>query len=260
LLEGKHFYSKTLYNSKLPLIIYGSSILNRLDINQFSSTLLGFNKNVNIFNQNYFNYVTTESNLVGNLNLGISPFSVEMLNNCKVLYLLHPSKEFLKLIYQFFKNSTLKPKIIYQSSHYPELLQQFINYYIPGQTFVEKNGKYFNIENKCKNISKVISSKEYNFEDCQILQMLIPHFSKNSELNSTNINEKLIELIPFSNDDLRNNFSYLNYFKGLKSNKTVLKPVIEDFYKTHIVSCSSTIMNECSISQKKISSNFLLSK
>lgn len=260
LLEGKHLHSKTLYDSKLPLIIYGSSILNRLDINQFSSTLEAFNKNINIFNQDNLNYVPTESNFVGNLNLGISPFSVEMLENCKILYLLHPSKDFLENINQFLKNSNFKPKIIYQSSHYPELLQQFINYYIPSQTFVEKNGKYFDIENRCKNILKVIVSKEYTFEDYKILQMLTPHFSNNSKLDFVDINKRLVELIPSSNGNFKKNFSYLNYFKGLKLNKTLLKPIIEDFYKTHIVSNSSTIMNECSISQKKISSNFLLKK
>ena len=260
LLEGKHLYSKTIYNSKLPLIIYGSSVLNRLDINQFSSTLLGLNKNVNIFNQSCLNYVPTESNFVGNLNLGISPFSLEMLNNCKVLYMLHVSKDFLRNIYNFFENKNFKPKIIYQGSHYPELMQHFINYYIPSQTFVEKNGKYFDIENKCRSILKVINSKEFNFEDYKVLQMLIPHYSKNSGLNFININEKLLELVPFSNDTLKNCFSYLNYFKGLKLNKTMLKPVIEDFYKTHIISSSSTIMSECSTNQKKFSSNFLLTK
>jgi len=103
-------------------------------------------------------------------------------NNEKILF--NNNKSNLNLYYN-------NPTIIYQNSHFPIFHNKLINYFIPGKTFVEKEGKFFNIENKCQTTSKIINNitNLQNRDDSQLLQILNNKYI-------TNFNDKLLELIP----------------------------------------------------------------
>jgi len=128
----------------------------------FLSTLYFFNKNIKIFDQDFINLLVSDSNFVGNNNIGINYFFPELFNSIKVLYFVQVNKEILKYITNYinFNNEKIlfnnnksnlnlyynNPTIIYQNSHFPIFHNKLINYFIPGKTFVEKEGKFFNIE------------------------------------------------------------------------------------------------------------------
>ena len=269
-IEGKHIYSKKFKILKNTIIFYGSSILNRIDLKQFFKTICFQNDKLKIFNQNFINLLLTNSNNVGNMNLGISSFSFEIFNKLKLIYLIHPNQNVFNLILNY-SNLLLSlkkplPIIIYQGSHFPLneiklkksfVFFNFINYYLPGKTFIEKEGNFFNIENRCQKTSKIFDNNNIiqSRDDSQILQILAPLFIKN-------LKKKLLELIPSYNGVQKNNILYdnFNFFQKIKLNKTLLKPIIDDFYLTNIISQNSIIMGKCSNLVKKYSNNFYINK
>jgi len=186
------------------------------------------------------------SNTIGNFNLGISPFSSEILNNTKLIYMIHPNDKLINFVNFFlkYKSKNEKPVIIYQGTH---LIDQniLIDYFVPGKIFFEKEGSYYNIENKCQKTSKIFNvfNNINNREDLYILQIL------NKFLDSNYFNLLISELIPsFCSTKNINN---LNFFKEIKIHKTFLKPIIEDFYLNNIISRNSVIMGKCSNVNKK---------
>jgi len=260
ILEGTHKYSKIFKTSKYPIIIYGTSVLERIDSKQFLKTLYFFNKNIKILNENSVNLLSSDSNFVGNLNLGISSFSPEILKSVKIIYMIHPSQEFLNYINEYTFFNLISPVTIYQGSHFLTnkkslnktknlWYDSLINYFIPGKTFIEKEGVYFNLENKYQKTSKIPNSiiNLQNREDSQILQILNNKVTKN-------FTSKLFEL---AINKVTKNFTYYYFFSKIKIYKTLLKPIIEDFYLTNTITQNSTIMGKCSNVIKKNAQNFI---
>lgn len=271
ILEGKHKYSKFFKTSQFPVIIYGSSILNRIDSFQLLKTLKNFNNKIKLINQDTINLLLLNSNSIGNTNLGISSFFPEILNKIKIIYLIHVNQEFLNYLGNYiisklynFKNL---PIIIYQSSHFitNEILEKnntfirffknnSISYFIPGKTFIEKEGTFFNIENKSQKTFKICKSIDniQSREDSQILQIINERILKN-------INKHLLEIIP-AKKKINKTFmiNNINVFNHLKFYKTLLKPIIENFYMTNIILQNSLTMGDCSNNLKKNFQNFQL--
>lgn len=260
ILEGTHEHSVILKKSKSPLIIYGSSILNRIDLQQFVKTLNSINKEIKIIDQDSINLVPIDSNNIGNFNVGISSFSPEILENIEFLYLIQPSFEFINFLKEFYNSKNVKnlPVIVYQGTHFlfdKTETNNLINYFVPGRTFVEKTGNYFNVENKNKKTSRIfdIGNNLQNREDSQIIQI----FSNNviKDLDSL-----IWGMIPFSGFAKNKIFKDLSFFSNIKLNKTFLKPLVEDFFLNDILLQNSVIMGKCSNTYRKNSNNFLYLK
>ena len=266
IFESKSVNSIILKISKSPLLIYGSGLLERIDSLKFLSTLYFCNKNIKIFNQDFINLLVSDSNFIGNNNIGINYFYPELLNSIKILYFVQPNKEILKYINNYINFNNEKelfnnnksnlylfnnnPTVIYQSSHFPTVNYNFINYFIPGKTFVEKEGRFFNIENKCQITSKIIHNVNnlQNKDDSQLLQVLNNKYI-------TNFNDKLLELIP-SILGLSTFFTNLYFFNKIKFIKTYLKPIMNDFYCNDEITSNSVIMGKMSMIKRKKFTNF----
>jgi NADH dehydrogenase (ubiquinone) Fe-S protein 1 len=279
-LEGKHPACQSFRKAKAPLIIYGSGVAERIDNKQFHSTLSALNNKVNMVSQDSIKLLNSESNQVGHLNLGISPFFPELLKNIKVLYLINPSSSFLNYLNDYkllsselanLRSTQFNPYVIYQGHHFPNIESNLknwetckdilLNLILPGKTFVEKESKYFNIENRCQQTSKVFNSviNIQNREDWQILQCM--NSTKTSLKNSKIVQNLLNKYIPNSaeiNKVASSSIKSIPVFKGLKINSTPLKPLINDFYLTHTISQASTIMGKCSANKRKSALNFLV--
>jgi NADH-quinone oxidoreductase subunit G len=256
ILEGLHKYSKILNEAKLPLIIYGSRFLK---LQQFVKTINNLNSKIKIINSDFINLIPTDSNNVGNFNLGVSPFIPEILNEVKLFYLVHPSKEFLDFLNNFYKykNSEKRPIVIYQGTHLPSNEISFINYYLPGKTFFEKEGGYFNIENMYQKSAKIPEINNQTRDDFQIIQIF-----NEKIINLKNLNKILFRRIPFFSylkSKLNNKFfDNFNFFYGVKIEQNYIKPIIEDFYLNDIFLLNSIIMGKCSNLYKKNSKNFFI--
>ena len=269
ILEGIKLYSFNFKIAKYPLLINGTGLLERIDFIKFISTLYFYNNKVKLFNSNSVNTLISDSNFVGNNNIGIHYFFPELFNSIKILYSIHPTKEILNYItsYMNFNSEKIllnnnksnfnlyynKPLTIYQGSHFPILNKDLINYCIPGKTFVEKEGRFFNIENKCQKTSKMIFnlSNFQNREDSQILQVL--------NNNYKNFDNKFLQLIPL-NLDIESNFKNLYFFKNVKLIKSILKPIIVDFYSNNEITFNSIIMSKVSRLFRENKKSFFLVK
>jgi len=259
ILEGKHSYSKAFKKAKLPIIICGFSLLGRVDSRCFFNAVYSVNTKVKIFGQNSVNLLLPNSNDVGNLNLGISPFSPEILKGLEIVFLVHPSQGVLDYLtaycYLRFSSRAFFPTLIYQGSHFPLNYAHTIDYFLPGKTFVEKEGSFCNIENTCQKTSKVFDSigNTQACEDSLLLSILRAFFTNKP-------GALLLDLIPSSQYPVANFlfFDSFNVFSSVKINKTPLKLGIEDFYLTHTVSQNSTTMSRCSANNRKRSKNFLV--
>jgi NADH-quinone oxidoreductase subunit G len=252
ILEGKNKYSKIFKKSKLPIIIYGLKIINKIEMFQFVNNIKFFSKKINIINQNLIKFLPVDSNIIGNFNLGISSFLPEIFNNTKLIYLIHPNIELINFTNSFFKYKNNLPIVIYQGTHFFNMNIN-IDYCVPGKIPFEKEGTYFNIENKCQKISKIFEINNNTRKDYIILQIL------NNSVSSLNFNFIIMELIPFFNFNKTKNIHNLIFFKEIKINKNFLKPIFEDFYNNNIILQNSLIMGKCSNINKKFAYNFLLS-
>lgn len=74
-----------------------------------------------------------------------------------------------------------------------------------------------------------------------------------------NINKHLLEIIP-AKKKINKTFmiNNINVFNHLKFYKTLLKPIIENFYMTNIILQNSLTMGDCSNNLKKNFQNFQL--
>nr|YP_003434209.1 NADH dehydrogenase subunit 11 [Chattonella marina]BAI70556.1 NADH dehydrogenase subunit 11 [Chattonella marina] len=190
ILEGKHKGCSLLKKSKSPLIIYGSGLLDRLDSTQFYSTIKKINKKVKVWNQDQINLLNSESNSTGLLNLGISPFYPELLKNLECLYLINTDSKFLQYLNKLPKD-LLPKQVVYQGHHFPTKFLNILDILLPGKTFVEQKGTFFNIENRCQKTEKVLDFNFQNRSDWQILQMfnyLLYRTNKYTVLNNEHFN------------------------------------------------------------------------
>nr|AOT84810.1 NADH dehydrogenase subunit 11 [Heterosigma akashiwo]BBE28054.1 NADH dehydrogenase subunit 11 [Heterosigma akashiwo] len=279
-LEGKHPICVDFKKAKSPLIIYGTSLLDRVDTSQFQSTLLQFNDSVKMIPQNSINLLHSDANQVGHLNLGIPGFSPELLKDLDVLYLIQPSTAFLNYLNDYklqiseaslTSNAEFNPFVVYQGHHFPFMNSHLknceferniiVDLLLPGKTFVEKEGTFFNTENRCQKTSQIFKSVSniQNREDWQILQCL----SEKTKLRSSAaVSHMLSAYVPNSanvNQVVNCSLEPITVFKGLKLYSTPLKPLINDFYLTHPISQASTIMGKCSSAKRKWSHNYLVS-
>jgi NADH dehydrogenase/NADH:ubiquinone oxidoreductase subunit G len=260
LLEGKSSICKKFKNSNNPIIIYGSGLEERKDFFEIKNIIQNINKNTKFYSSKQINLLTSTSNQNGNLNLGILPFSPEIVENTMLYYFVSPSKEFLDYFELILKNKNnfFKNKyIIFQDSYFPQNKINFPikkSFLIPGKTFVEKKGTFFNIENKSVKILNKIKTTFNSRDDWQIFQIFLSN-NPNQIFSYEKIQLELLKLIP-NNNVKQYIFENLFVFKSSKFSKIYFKPIINDFYLTHVIANSSKILNKCSIFYRKLATNY----
>lgn len=273
ILEGKHKVSKESYNKLNSsflrlLILFGSSVFDRFDTSQFFNSLKLFGKKKHFLNQlgglNYsYKMLPTEVNAIGSMNLGINSLSPECFKNNLLMYLVHPEKELLESLDSYYKVSKTESIVIYHGSHMINLSNNghnFINYFIPGSVCLEKEGSYFNLENKCQKTSKIITTNIQGKEESNFFRLLDKKRSFNYDLSFL-----LDQFVPkyssskFSEvvSNYPNFLSSLSFFYGVKLKKSLLKLVFENFFLTNVICQNSLIMGKASNLTQKNSTNFL---
>lgn len=268
ILEGKHKVSKQFSNSLKSLILFGSWVLERFDSFQFFNSLKFIGKKKHSFEgAGVFNYFSkmlpNEVNTIGSFNLGINSLCPEFYRNNLLVYLVHPQKELLESLDSYYKVTKTESIVIYQGSHMISFYNNcynFINYFIPGSTCLEKEGSYYNLENKCQKTSKIITTNGQSKEESQFFRLLSNKGSVNYDLSllldqlvpkyqSSNFSEIISKYPGF--------LSNLSFFYGVKLRKSFLKLGFENFFLTNVVSQNSLIMGKASNMTQKNSSNFL---
>jgi NADH-quinone oxidoreductase chain G len=245
--EGSHSFCKTLKQSKKPLILYGTSILQRKDFKLFKSIINNISKNLNN-NLHSINLIHTN---VGTLNGSIvnlkpsTPSSFickKKMNNFKLCFFIGVSNIDFNLSKDTF--------VIYQGSFGNKLASK-ANLLLPSTAHFEKNAEYLNLEGRIQKSYKVLKFITDLKDDWKILAYIFFNLTNKKNLN---LNFFIKTLIPnFFNYNTKFNLVYnpLNKFDLFKNqyNKfflTNLKTNVKNFYKTNEISKNSILMTKSS--------------
>lgn len=162
-VDEKHPFINEFHNAKNPLIIIGSSILKRKDSKVIIS-LLNSISNKNIFscssyknnnNCDSLNFLSTESNQFGALELGLLPIFNKDLRGAEILYLVNTDYYIVKNLLKFCHKNCF---IIYQNSH-GNSIANIANVVLPTTNFVEKVATYINTEGRTQKNFKIVKFK-----------------------------------------------------------------------------------------------------
>ena len=244
IFDGIHNLSKTITNSKKPMIILGESFL-RLNSAEFLydkiTEFLKSNKK-NSDDWNPLNILSCDAASVGNFDLGLINDKNNLLNDLKshkfdIVYLVGQDN------LDFIKQDEF---IIYQGSH-GDKGAEIADIILPGSAYTEQNGYYTNLEGKIQKAFKASYPPGEAKEDWRIINE-IAEFMNNRKL----FNDK---------EELESSmFNYLNLQKE-KQNKENKKKEVKDFqaerlkidlkpyYFSNIITRCSKTMIECNNSK-----------
>ena len=240
IFEGVHDLSKSILNSKKPIIILGESFL-RLNNAQFLySKIKDFLVHNNKFSKDWnpLNILSCDASSVGNFDLGLINEETDILNDLKsnkfdIVYLVGQDN------IDFNKTNEF---VIYQGSH-GDKGAEMADIILPGAAYTEQDAYYTNLEGKIQKAYKASYPPGEAKEDWQIINE-IAEFMNNRKL----FNDK---------EELESSmFNYLNLQKE-KQNKDHKSEFIDEFkneklridfkpyYFSNIIARCSKTMIEC---------------
>lgn len=165
---------KAFFESKSPVIIFGSSILERTDSLNLQNLFYSLNSKVSSIN-----LLQMESNQTGAFELGLNKLvdNIEDLSintNAQIIYLLgidhYTAKNLLKLSrvnHTVIKNCF----IIYQGSNGTSLVNN-ADVVLPSSTFTEKKGAFMNTEGRVQKTFQVLAAPGLSKDDWEIFKAL----------------------------------------------------------------------------------------
>jgi NADH-quinone oxidoreductase subunit G len=257
LIKGKHSYSKKLKLSRNPIFLISGSSLSSKELVNVSSIL---QKNLGL-SSSCLNVLNTDASNVGLREVGIK--GIETLTNKKLNLYVGTNLNNTQ-IKSLFKNSDFS---IYCGSHGTNETNKS-NLVLPGKTFTEKKGSFFNLEGFLQNTNRSLVGLGESREDWKIFNAFFEYLGVRSGyrfvLNKVSYNNFFSLRYFFASEytffkksislytsPLHFNFCYSG---SLKKNSLLHKNRVKNFYKTTIISSLSRVMAECSKNRER--SNF----
>ena len=246
--ENKNEISKTIIDSKKPMIILGESFLNTKSASYLFYSLKNFLLKHNKFTNDWnpLNILSSDAATVGN-------FDLDLINNKENLIKDLNENKF-ELIYLLGQDNLSFNKknefVIYQGSH-GDKGAEMADIILPGAAYTEQSGHFTNLEGKIQKAYKASYPPGEAKEDWQII----------NELAEMMNNRKLFN----DKDELESSmFNYLN-LKKEKQRSTSIKEVNEnnfeneflkikfkDYYFSNVIARSSKTMLDCNNSKLDI--------
>ena len=239
--DNKNEVSKSIIDSKKPMVILGESFLNtKLAKNLFHSFknfLLKNNKFTDDWNP--LNILSTDASTVGN-------FDLDLINeNDNLIKDLNENKfELVYLLGQDNLNFNKKNEfIIYQGSH-GDKGAEIADIILPGAAYTEQTAHYTNLEGKIQKAYKASYPPGEAKEDWQIINQLAEMmnnrklFNDKDELESSMfnfLNLKKNKQIPTSIKEIDQS-NFVNEVLNIKS---------KDYYFSNVIARSSKTMLDC---------------
>lgn len=262
LAEGKHSFCKSLSKAKNPVIIFGDKLYNRHDsfalTNLFKSIALFFPK---VFGKKIsINSLSTDSNVVGGLELGISCLNKSILKDMKVLYGI--GLENSSILSEFLKTPSV---FALQTSHGNERIQK-ADFLFPATVFTEKAGIYYNLEGRPQKTQKSVSGPNLSKDDWQILTVLFSYLNRSVQYSTkSHLRHKISKLLPSSSfpntwfSKNEGNLSSSYFFGKIRSGRLLKSPfklAVEDFFMSNSLCQSSRVMAKASEYLRSASTNY----
>jgi NADH-quinone oxidoreductase subunit G len=261
--EGKHSICKVLAKSKNPVIIYSPLLLSRADF--FGATnLIKCVSSIysKVFGRTLrYNLLNTDSNLVGGFELGIKPLKKDTLKNLKLVYAVGLNDA---SIFQSLNNKSSSVLVLqdFIGNQYTTLADVVL----PMTSFIEQSGIYFNIEGRPQQVQRAFIGPNLSRDSWKITKMLQEFLLKSTAYNTkSQLETKVSKILPaFSFADLwflkTTPLSFSPFLDSAiykeKLYNSAFKLFIEDFFMTHSLCFSSSVMAKASVSLRSYSTNY----
>jgi len=244
-LEGKNFFCKFLRKSKSPMIIIGKSFLNKLNLSSFNlfTNILKSNFNICTSFWNGMNIFNTSSSDFCYYDLGLNNNFFYASQSYDLIYIVENSNSIPKAI---------KSKFTVFQGHHGCLNAQNADVILPCTSFAEKKSAYINCEGRLQysQACTLPIGKSKNSSD--ILLAFINSITSNSEKNKSDcLNYLKVLLPPFASYSYKISSNYLIFpifssYITILNNSYISSSLFDNFYKTDIVSQSSSNMSKSS--------------
>lgn len=253
--DGKHPFSKKLAKARKPMIIIGTSVINRPDgssIIKYINKIASFSK-IKEGDWNGFNLLHSAASTVGALDIGVGQKRIiinssidgkEITNS--FVYLLGSDEVKIQNPEKHF--------IIYQG-HHGDYGANIADVILPGSAYTEKTATYVNTEGRTQCTKSVFYAPGNAREDWKILRALSEVIGNTLPYNSIeDIKRKFEQVAPhFLKPGIISNIN--KYDTTSTTNTTVnrseikqlpIKPLIDNFYLTNSITRASQTMAKCS--------------
>tara|TARA_B100000941_G_scaffold281564_2_gene249133 strand:- start:139 stop:2034 length:1896 start_codon:yes stop_codon:yes gene_type:complete len=242
---NNHELSKSIIDSKKPMIIFGESFLKTKSAEYLFKSFKQFLISKNKFNNewNPLNIISTDAATVGNLDLDIINQTNELLNDLnenkfELIFLL--GQDNLK----FKKNSEF---VIYIGSH-GDNGAELADIILPGAAYTEQSGYFTNLEGKIQKAYKASYPPGDAKEDWQIINDLAEFMNNRKLFND----KEELESSMFNYLKLKKEKDNSNLENEIKSNHFYnedLTTIVKDYYFSNVIARSSKTMLNCNNSK-----------
>lgn len=252
IIEGKHPFSKKLFEAKKPIVILGNGLLTGKNGSSIYKYLFKKLHGTNVISDkwNGFNVLHTGASCVGSLDLGLGYTSIY---HNEAENTLDTTEHFVYLLGadDFELINPNKHFIVYQG-HHGDYGANIANVILPGSAYTEKSGTYVNLEGRVQKTKAVFEAPGEGREDWKIIRALseicgnIPLYNTIEELRKSIFTE-----IPHLANYGQITTSHLMDISALKTdiNKINNQNIVannNNFYLTNAISRASQIMAKCS--------------
>ena len=253
IVGGKHPFSKVLSAAQKPMVIVGSSILQRADgasiydlVFSLANKLKGSQHVAPDWRT--LNIMHRMASQVAALDIGYKP-RLDLPNSLKFLYLLGAD------IGKVNRDDLPKDCFIAYQGHHGDHGAHIADVILPGAAYTEKTATYVNTEGRAQQTRRAVSPPGLARDDWKIIRALSEICGDPLPYDTLNdIRSRMTEVAPnltrYGDIEEANFFSLTKeLLKGGKpSDKALVPPILnlEDFYMTDPISRASQTMAKCS--------------
>ncbi len=248
--SGKHAFSKILKRAKHPMIILGSAVFQRKDID---SILFYINKLCDEFNVikegwNGYNVLHKAAARVGGLDIGFVPdkggkdanaiLSAAKKGDIECVYLLGADE---------IDTAALEKTFVIYQGHHGDRGAHVANVILPGAAYTEKTATYVNLEGRPQRTLQAVLPPGQAKEDWHIISELSEALNNSIEIHAPQeMREALHEIAPhLAQSNTITPAPWKSVGKKGALNTTPIASAEVDFYQTDPISRASQTMAAC---------------
>ncbi|KAG0040156.1 NADH dehydrogenase (ubiquinone) 78K chain precursor, 5-prime end [Podila clonocystis] len=255
IINGKHAFSAQLAAAKNPMIIIGSGVNDLPDSEYvFSavSKIVGQHKD-KFFQENWngYNVLQRAASRAAAYDIGFVPQAKED-GKSKFVYLLEAD--------EISPSDIPKDAFVVYQGHHGDVGAQYADVILPGATYTEKSATYVNTEGRPQMTRAAVPPPGAAREDWKIIRALSEAAGATLPYDDVHaVRDRLRDIAPsFASYNVVEPSSVAVASLGLstlnrpaKSAKTLLAPVISDYYMTDSITRASSTMAKCSVAFSK---------
>ncbi|KAG0217775.1 NADH dehydrogenase (ubiquinone) 78K chain precursor, 5-prime end [Mortierella sp. NVP41] len=256
LVSGKHAFSAQLAAAKNPMIIVGSGVNDLPDSEYvFSSVSKIVNQHRDKFfqeNWNGYNVLQRAASRAAAYDIGFVPQAKET-EKTSFVYLLEAD--------EISASDIPKDAFVVYQGHHGDVGAQYADVILPGATYTEKSATYVNTEGRPQQTRAAVPPPGAAREDWKIIRALSEVAGATLPYDDVHqVRDRLRDIAPhFTHDNVVEPSSVAVASLGLstlnkpeaKTARSVLTPVISDYYMTDSITRASSTMAKCSVAFSK---------